>query len=41
MNILHLEETLPCDQSRIIQEAKSTYSPLVKGFEKQTKTIED
>ena len=35
------EETLPCDQSRIIQQAKFTYSPLVKGFEKQIKTIED
>ena len=33
------EETLPSDQSRIIEEAKFTYSPLGKGFEKQTKAI--
>ena len=29
------------DQSRIIEEAKFTYSPLGKAFEKQIKTIED
>ena len=34
------EETLPSDQSRIIEKAKLTYSPLGKAFEKQIKTIE-
>ena len=33
------EETLPSDQSRTIEEAKFTYSPLGKEFEKQTKAI--
>ena len=35
------EEILPSDQSRIIEQAKFTYSPLHKAFEKQTKTIEE
>ena len=35
------EEILPSDQSRIIEQAKFTYSPLAKAFEKQIKTIED
>ena len=30
------EGLLPSDQSRIIEQAKFTYSPLVKPFEKQT-----
>ena len=34
------EEILPYDQSRIIEQAKFTYSPQGKSFEKQTKTIE-
>ena len=34
------QEILPSGQSRIIQQAKFTYSPLVKAFEKQIKTIE-
>ena len=34
------EEILPSNQ-QIIEEAKFTYSPLGKAFEKQTKTIED
>ena len=29
------------DQSTIIEQAKFTYSPLGKAFEKQIKTIED
>ena len=29
------------DKSRIIEQAKSTYSPLGKEFEKQIKTIKD
>ena len=35
------EEILPSDQSTIIQQAKFTYSPLGKPFEKQIKTIDD
>ena len=34
------EEILPSDQSRIIEQAKFTYSPLGKAFEKQI-IIED
>ena len=33
------EEILPPDQRRVIQQAKFTYSPLSKAFEKQIKTI--
>ena len=35
------EKILPSDQSRIIEQAKFTYSPLDKAFEKQIKTIEE
>ena len=35
------EEILPSNQQQIIEQAKFTYSPLEKAFEKQTKTIED
>ena len=35
------EDILPSNQQQIIEQAKSTYSPLGKAFEKQTKTIED
>ena len=35
------EEILPSGQSRILEQAKFTYSPLGKAFEKQIKTIED
>ena len=31
----------PSDQSGIIEQAKFTYFPLGKAFEKQIKTIED
>ena len=34
------EEILPSNQKQIIEQAKFTYSPLGKAFEKQTKTIE-
>ena len=34
-------EILPSNQQQIIEQAKFTYSPLGKAFEKQTKTIED
>ena len=36
-----LTGVLPSNQSRIIEEAKLTYSPLGKVFEKKKKTIED
>ena len=35
------EEILPSNQQQIMEQAKFTYSPLGKAFEKQTKTIED
>ena len=35
------KEISPSDQSRIIEQAKFTYSPIDKAFEKQTKTIEE
>ena len=35
------EEILPSTQQHIIQQAKFTYYPLGKAFEKQTKTIKD
>ena len=35
------EEILPSNQRQIIEQAKFTYSPLGKAFEKQTKAIED
>ena len=38
---LTCEEILPSTQQQIIEQAKFTYSPSEKAFEKQTKTIED
>ena len=35
------EEILPSDQQQMIEQAKFTYFPLGKDFEKQIKTIED
>ena len=35
------EEILPSNQQQIIEQAKFTYSPLGKLFEKQIKAIED
>ena len=35
------EEILSCDQIRIIEQAKFTYSALGKTFEKQIKIIKD
>ena len=35
------EEILPSNKQQIIEQAKFTYSPLGKTFEKQIKTIED
>ena len=34
------EEILPSNQKQIIEQAKFTYFPLGKAFEKETKTIE-
>ena len=36
-----IEEILSSDQSKIIMQAKFTYSPLGKALEKQRKTIEE
>ena len=35
------EDILPSNQQQIIEQAKFTYSPLRKTFEKQTKTIQN
>ena len=35
------EKILPSDQSRIIEQAKFTYSPLGKAFGKQIKTMKN
>ena len=35
------EDILPSNQQQIIEQARSTYSPLGIVFEKQIKTIED
>ena len=35
------EDILPSNQQKIIEQAKFTYSPLGKAFEKQIKTIDD
>ena len=35
------EDILPSNKQQIIEQAKFTYSPLGKAFEKQMKTIED
>ena len=34
-------DIFPSNQQQIIEQAKFTYSPLEKPFQKQTKTIED
>ena len=39
MWISYRQKILPSDQSRIIEQAKFTYSPWGKVFEKQRKTI--
>ena len=35
------QDILPYNQQQIIEQAKSTHSPLAKALEKQIKTIED
>ena len=41
MNFLQAKKILPSDQSRIIEQAKFTYSPLGKASEKQIKKIDE
>ena len=41
MNILQVKEILPSHQSRVIEQAKFTYSPLGRAYKKQIQTIED
>ena len=36
-----VEEILPSNEKQITEQAKFSYSPLQKAFEKQTKTTED
>ena len=38
---LTAEDILPSNQQKIIKQARFTYSPLQKAFEKLIKTIED
>ena len=38
---LSVDDIIPSNQQQIIKQAKLTYSPLGKPFEKQIKTIED
>ena len=38
---LTCEDILPSNQQQIIEQARFTYSPLGKAFEKQVKTIKD
>ena len=40
-HLLTGEDMLPSNQQKIIEQARFTYSPLGKAFEKQIKTIED
>ena len=35
------EDILPSNQQQVIEQAKFTYSPLEKAFEKQIKKVED
>ena len=41
MNMSQVKKIWPPDQSKIIEQAKFTYSPLRKTLEKQTKAIEN
>ena len=38
---LTCEEILPPHERRVIEQAKSAYSPLGKAFEKQTETVKE
>ena len=39
--LYHQVKFIPSNQQQIIEQARFTYSPLGKAFEKQIKTIED
>ena len=39
--LYHQAKFIPSNQQQIIEQARFTYSPLGKAFEKQIKTIED
>ena len=41
LKLINMNNILPLDQNRIIEQAKFTFSPLGKVFEKQIKTIEE
>ena len=41
MNILLVKKFYPSNQQKIIEQAKFTYSPIGKVFEKQTKKFKD
>ena len=41
MNILQVKKCYLLIKKKIIEQAKFTYSPLGKAFEKQTKTVAD
>ena len=41
LNMISGEDILPSSQQQIIEQARFTYSPLGKNFEKQLKTTED
>ena len=41
MNTLLVKKYFPSNQRQIIEQAKFTYSPLGKAFEKPIKTIKD
>ena len=41
MNFSQVKKYKPFDQSAIIEQARLTYSPLSKAFEKQIKTIKN
>ena len=38
---LTVEEMMPSDESKVIEQTKFTYSPLGKAFEKEIKKTED
>ena len=41
LKLINMNNILPLDQNRITEQAKFTFSPLGKVFEKQIKTIEE
>ena len=41
LNMISGEDILPSSQQQIIEQARFTYSPSAKAFEKETKIIEE